>query len=78
MNSKFELNEMELEQVAGGRPRITLHGPRRNDLQRITEVVHTIKKLIHSVSKKINDSKPAPPNRYMDPEKINPLPAKWI
>ena len=30
MNTKVELNEMEMNQVAGGRIRIRLHGPRKN------------------------------------------------
>ena len=46
MNEKFELNEMELDTVSGGRPRIKLFGPRHNSLQVITKVVHTVKDLI--------------------------------
>ncbi|WP_407398527.1 hypothetical protein [Anaerovibrio sp.] len=61
MNKRTELREMELNQVAGGRPRITLHGPRRNDLKRITEIVHDVKKIIKGIYDKVEELKPKKP-----------------
>ena len=43
MSKKLELKEMELEQVAGGRPRIRLHGPRRKPFQFIRDIIDLIR-----------------------------------
>ena len=43
MSNKFELNQMELDQVAGGRPRIRLHGPRRKPFQFIRDIIDIIR-----------------------------------
>ena len=43
MTKKFELNEMELNQVAGGRPRIRIHGPRRKPFQIIRDIIDLVK-----------------------------------
>ena len=45
MNRKFELKEMELEQVAGGRPRIRLGGPRRKPFQIIRDIIDIVRDL---------------------------------
>ena len=71
MNSKFELNEMELAQVAGGHPRIQLHGPRRNSLKRITEVYQTVRKLVKHLYQKYEDSKSTPPNHIKDGDPVS-------
>ncbi|WP_407398517.1 hypothetical protein [Anaerovibrio sp.] len=43
MNKKLELKEMELAQVAGGRPRIRIHGPRRKPFQFIRDIIDIIR-----------------------------------
>ena len=43
MSKKFELNEMELNTVAGGRPRIRLHGPRRKPFQLVRDIIDLIR-----------------------------------
>ena len=45
MNSKFELKEMELEQVAGGRPRIRRGGQRRDPFKIIRDIIDTVRDL---------------------------------
>ena len=43
MNKKVELKVVELNQVAGGRPRIRLHGPRRKPFQLIRDIIDIIR-----------------------------------
>lgn len=59
MNKKFELNEMELNQVAGGRPRIRLHGPRRKPFQIIRDVID----LIRDIATPKKDAPPQEPKK---------------
>ena len=55
MNTKVELNEMELNQVAGGRIRIRLHGPRKNSIQRIKELIDMFRGVKDAVETKIQE-----------------------
>ena len=55
MNTKVELNEMELNQVAGGRIRIRLHGPRKNSIQRIKELIDIFRGVKDAVETKIQE-----------------------
>ena len=48
MTKKYELNEMEMELVAGGHPHVRLHPP-VNPLKKITQAVHTIKNIIKTI-----------------------------
>ncbi|ORT99325.1 hypothetical protein D081_2054 [Anaerovibrio sp. JC8] len=43
---QFELNEMELDMVSGGRPRIRLHGPRRKPFQLIRDIIDVVKDIV--------------------------------
>ena len=43
MNKKVELKVVELNQVAGGRPRIRIHGPGRKPFQTIRDIIDLIK-----------------------------------
>ncbi len=58
MSKKLELKEMELEQVAGGRPRIRLHGPRRKPFQLIRDIIDLIRDI----------SQPKKDNPQQDPQ----------
>ena len=55
MNTKVELNEMEMNQVAGGRIRIRLHGPRKNSIQRIKELIDMFRGVKDAVETKIQE-----------------------
>ena len=55
MNTKGELNEMEMNQVAGGRIRIRLHGPRKNSIQRIKELIDMFRGVKDAVETKIQE-----------------------
>jgi len=57
MNAKVELNEMEMNQVAGGRIRIRLHGPRKNSIQRIKELIDMFRGVKDAVETKIEEKK---------------------
>lgn len=57
MNAKVELNEMEMNQVAGGRIRIRLHGPRKNSIQRIKELIDIFRGVKDAVETKIEEKK---------------------
>ncbi|WP_027406612.1 hypothetical protein [Anaerovibrio sp. RM50] len=59
MNKKFELNEMELDMVAGGRPRIHL-GKGRGNGSIIKDIIKLIKKIVKPEdTKPQKDTKPA-------------------
>ncbi len=55
MNTKVELNEIEMNQVAGGRIRIRLHGPRKNSIQRIKELIDIFRGVKDAVETKIQE-----------------------
>ena len=55
MNTKVELNEMEMNQVAGGRIRIRLHGPRKNSIQRIKELIDMFRGVKDAFETKIQE-----------------------
>ena len=55
MNTKGELTEMEMNQVAGGRIRIRLHGPRKNSIQRIKELIDMFRGVKDAVETKIQE-----------------------
>ncbi|MBP3232359.1 hypothetical protein [Anaerovibrio sp.] len=57
MNAKVELNEMEMNQVAGGRIRIRLHGPRKNSIQRIKELIDMFRGVKDAVETKIEEKR---------------------
>lgn len=57
MNAKVELNEMEMNQVAGGRIRIRLHGPRKNSIQRIKELIDIFRGVKDAVETKIEEKR---------------------
>ncbi len=63
MNKKIELKEMDLAQVAGGRPRIRLHGPRRKPFQIIRDIID----LIRDISQPKKDTPQQTPQQ--DPHK---------
>ena len=51
MSKKVEITELELAQVAGGRPRIRLHGPRRKPFQTIRDINDVIKTSVNPPKK---------------------------
>ena len=55
MNTKVELHEIEMNQVAGGRIRIRLHGPRKNSIQRIKELIDMFRGVKDAVETKIQE-----------------------
>ena len=46
----IELGDEMLEEVVGGGPRIHLHGPKRSPLKTITDVYHTVRKVVKAIS----------------------------
>ena len=49
----IELDNEMLEQIVGGGPRIHLHGPKRSPLKAVTEVYHTVRKVVKAISETV-------------------------
>lgn len=76
MTKKFELNEMEMDQVAGGRIRIRLHGPRKNSIKRIKELIDIFRGVKDTVETTVQKNTTEQKSAWRI--KNNALPAKGI